>query len=287
MCKVAPTLEELLEISSQRASNTRRWAEFPHGRVSFQAIDQARYVQINVDFWYSRRLRADVLDWIMSRHREYLQHRSLVPMSIHCGYRDVLLKLPLLSVDADLWLRCLFVVASKTEFLYSDHGSVSVSAEHWTDIERLLDEEEVNSAEPEESKVETRESLTLAKGRVGQQNFATEVIGNFGGVCCFPGCDVDDPVLLVASHIVRWADDEASRGDVGNGLCLCANHDRAFEYGLFSLNEHAQVEVRRKGESLWAQTVLLPFDGHAIKHCRIRPSSESILKHRIRHGFLV
>jgi predicted restriction endonuclease len=41
--------------------------------------------------------------------------------------------------------------------------------------------------------------------------------------------------MLNASHIIPWSIDEKRRADPGNGLALCAFHDRAFERGIILL----------------------------------------------------
>jgi hypothetical protein len=41
-------------------------------------------------------------------------------------------------------------------------------------------------------------------------------------------CDVADPSLLVASHVIGWAERVDTRGDVKNIICLCRFHDALF-----------------------------------------------------------
>jgi predicted restriction endonuclease len=47
--------------------------------------------------------------------------------------------------------------------------------------------------------------------------------------------------LLVASHIVPWAEDSANRLNPRNGLCLNALHDRAFDRHLMWVDEQFRV----------------------------------------------
>jgi putative restriction endonuclease len=42
-------------------------------------------------------------------------------------------------------------------------------------------------------------------------------------------CDIDDPEILIASHIVRWSEEKATRGLSENVICLCVLHDALFE----------------------------------------------------------
>jgi hypothetical protein len=83
--------------------------------------------------------------------------------------------------------------------------------------------------EPTRTEVEA-----LLKRRLGQDFFRRAVLGNFNNCCCATG--VTEARLLVASHIVPWADDEANRLNPANGLCLAATHDRAFDAGLITLD---------------------------------------------------
>jgi hypothetical protein len=64
---------------------------------------------------------------------------------------------------------------------------------------------------------------------------------------------VCDPHLLVASHIVPWADAPDAQGDPGNLICLCRFHDALFQNGYWSLQDDLSV-VRR-----------LPLGGHTVQ----------------------
>lgn len=72
-----------------------------------------------------------------------------------------------------------------------------------------------------------RDALGMAKRRIGQSFFRTAVLAAYDEHCCVTGLSI--PSLLMASHIVGWADDPAHRTNPRNGLCLNALHDRAFD----------------------------------------------------------
>jgi putative restriction endonuclease len=121
--------------------------------------------------------------------------------------------------------------------------------------------------------------------RTGQQIFSETVKRNFGRKCCFPGCDVSDSRFLVGSHIARWADVADLRGQINNGLCLCLIHDKAFELGLFSLDENLRIiESPLLRDDRWFQSKYLSALGKKIKPSKIRPSEEAILHHWVRVG---
>jgi putative restriction endonuclease len=133
-----------------------------------------------------------------------------------------------------------------------------------------------------------REQLRTIRARVGQEIFSRDVRKNYRSRCCFPDCTISDESLLVASHIARWADVPPLRGDLGNGLCLCLMHDRAFEMGLFTLSEQGVVKVNRirAGLARWTGENLLSFDGRQVSQADVAPSLEALKYHWERINFL-
>jgi hypothetical protein len=93
--------------------------------------------------------------------------------------------------------------------------------------------------------VRTAEQLAQVRERIGQSEFSDRIRDNYEHKCCFPGCNISDRRFLIASHIARWSDNEELRGHIGNGLCLCLLHDKAFEVGLFTLDEQHKVFVTK------------------------------------------
>ncbi len=80
---------------------------------------------------------------------------------------------------------------------------------------------------------------SLVKQRIKQAFFRRSVLSGYRNRCCISG--VSDSRLLVASHIVPWRDDAAIRLHPGNGLCLSALHDKAFDHHLFSLTDDYRI----------------------------------------------
>ena len=60
------------------------------------------------------------------------------------------------------------------------------------------------------------------------------VLANYKCTCCITG--LEQPELLIASHITLWSKYESNRLNPANGLCLNALHDRAFECGLITVS---------------------------------------------------
>ena len=134
--------------------------------------------------------------------------------------------------------------------------------------------------------VETDSQISIVRYRLGQSKFANEVKRLYSSMCCFPGCSVADPRFLVASHIARWSDNEELRGHLGNGLCLCVFHDRAFELGIFTLDDRLQVFVNPRERNTEYQFLeeLALCNGKQIRLSDIRPLQDALLEHRDRTG---
>lgn len=134
--------------------------------------------------------------------------------------------------------------------------------------------------------VETGVQLAVVLSRIGQARFSAEIKVLYGGKCCFPGCAISDDRFLVGSHIARWSDNEKLRGNLGNGLCLCLIHDKAFETGMFTLDQLHQVFVNPKelqSSSEIAQD-LVAAHGKGIRLATIKPIEDALLEHWIRVG---
>lgn len=84
-----------------------------------------------------------------------------------------------------------------------------------------------------------RDALGMAKRRIGQSFFRTAVLAAYNERCCVTGLSV--PSLLMASHILGWADDSKHRTNPRNGLCLNALHDRAFDRFLMYFDDDRRV----------------------------------------------
>lgn len=132
--------------------------------------------------------------------------------------------------------------------------------------------------------VETGWQLSTIRSRLGQAEFSKKVKEHYSYACCFPSCLVKDPRFLVASHIAGWSDNERLRGHLGNGLCLCLVHDKAFELGLFTLDEHRRVFVNptERGEASQIVQELLKANGQRIAVSKVPPLDDAILEHWIR-----
>lgn len=127
---------------------------------------------------------------------------------------------------------------------------------------------------------ETRQ--VLAEQRIKQSFFRRAVLASYRGRCCMSG--LSESRLLIASHIVPWSKDKTNRLNPSNGLCLSALHDKAFDYGLITLDENFCVvvsdELKKKKEPL-IQTALLEIEGKPIEIPeRFSPALGFLERHR-------
>ena len=91
------------------------------------------------------------------------------------------------------------------------------------------------------------ERAMLGTARIGQKQFARQVLMNGNFACVFCGLSLKysglpSSRMLVASHIKEWRHSESTeRVDVRNGLATCPTHDAAFDGHLFTVDALFQV----------------------------------------------
>ncbi len=129
---------------------------------------------------------------------------------------------------------------------------------------------------------EVREGVDFeytAKGRRNQDFFRRAVLAAYDGRCALTG--ISQPDLLVASHIVGWADDVDLRVRPTNGICLNALHDRAFDKHLISFEDDLTMIVSKR---LKMTTENRPFfEGRRMSPPgRFRPDPKCLERHRDR-----
>lgn len=103
------------------------------------------------------------------------------------------------------------------------------------------------------------ESRRIATLRNGQNVIRKHTLENYSNQCAM--CDIDDPEILVASHIIPWSEDEATRGVLENVICLCVLHDALFEQGKITVNSDYIIE----------------FSTHFIDKCYDRSNIYSVI----------
>lgn len=83
---------------------------------------------------------------------------------------------------------------------------------------------------------EGEDRVSLTKQRRGQEYFRRMILRNYGSRCAITGIDI--PQLLLASHIIPWAEKlhKQDRLNPSNGICLSALYDKAFDQGLITIS---------------------------------------------------
>jgi len=81
----------------------------------------------------------------------------------------------------------------------------------------------------------------IVKQRVNQSFFRSTVLSSYYSKCCITGLSIPD--LLVASHIIPWAENNENRLNPRNGLCLNSIHDKAFDRGFITITPDFKVKI--------------------------------------------
>ena len=95
-----------------------------------------------------------------------------------------------------------------------------------------------------EYSLETKEATPterdqIVKQRLTQGEFRQGLINNYKG-CKL--CGLDEPNLLIASHIKPWKDStDIEKQDIDNGFLLCAWHDALFDKGYISFEDDGSL----------------------------------------------
>jgi len=94
----------------------------------------------------------------------------------------------------------------------------------------------------ENLKGETKERVV--KTRVNQSVFREMILKTYSNRCAISG--IDFPELLVAGHILPWAEDKNARLNPENGICLSNLYDRAYEKSLICIDVDYKILVSKK-----------------------------------------
>ncbi len=136
---------------------------------------------------------------------------------------------------------------------------------------------------------EGRTRSATVQVRVNQARFRKAVLASYNATCCISGLNHEK--LVIASHIVPWAEDTLNRLNPQNGLCLSALHDRAYDQGLITVMPDYKVRVSPKLKATkgdhFIKDSLLRFDQQAIRLPeRFSPHPEFLRKHAKHFGFI-
>ena len=171
------------------------------------------------------------------------------------------------------------------EFQNNTDSLLTQAAEIRAKIANKTLEEELNLL-PEDFTGKVKEAVI--KQRIGQYAFRDMVLANYNNHCAMTGISI--PQLLVASHIIPWAEDEHQRLNPANGICLSPLYDKAFDLGYIGINPiDYTIMLSRELKSYHAQDF---YDKHfkAIEHQQLRLPSRcapqpEFLEYHLEHIF--
>ncbi len=89
--------------------------------------------------------------------------------------------------------------------------------------------------------VEGKDISRLMKTRINQNVFRQIVLANYHSQCAIS--EIDEPDLLIASHIIPWSENEKERMNPENGICFSALYDKAYDKGLIGINTNYEVLI--------------------------------------------
>jgi len=147
------------------------------------------------------------------------------------------------------------------------------------DVEPVLPEQLINDL----SKKAGKEVVREIKTRLNQNIFRKIILHIYSNTCCVTGLNI--PQLNIASHIVPWSENEKSRLDPTNGLCLSATYDAAFDKNLISLDDKYRIIVSKQIKHFYKnETVDIYFKNFEGRQIllpkKYQPSQSYLANHR-------
>lgn len=96
----------------------------------------------------------------------------------------------------------------------------------------------------------------VSRKLVRDSSFSKRVLTAYGNQCAM--CEITDTSLLVGAHIypAHLCGDDT----VNNGICLCSNHDKAYERGLICVNPDGEIIIYSKSIESSFLRIRLPRD---------------------------
>lgn len=138
--------------------------------------------------------------------------------------------------------------------------------------------------EIKEPKFPTGETETTREIKVRrvQNFFRRTVLQSYNNRCAISGLAI--PQLLVASHIIPWAEDESRRADPRNGISLNALYDKAFDRHLISFDKDFNLmlsqKLKQQSDNKVIQDHFLQYEGEKLEMPnRFYPDIDALKKH--------
>lgn len=165
--------------------------------------------------------------WIEPPHNPYYAARLKI---LEFDSENMLFKSELRSNNL-LENLLIFRMANQTNYLLSVEYSQAIDQLWHNKFPTLGQTVDVSQTEKE----------MLLKIRTAQGVFRTKLL-NKNSKCAL--CSINEPKLLIASHIKPWRDgSNIERIDINNGLLLCPNHDALFDSGFITFDKEGHVLI--------------------------------------------
>ena len=116
-------------------------------------------------------------------------------------------------------------------------------------IKELCNNEAIETAKKIEEEivslnVDGSSQEAIVNVRVNQEIFRNYLLKRYNK-CCL--CGVENPALLIASHIKPWAESEPKEKlDVDNGFLMCPNHDKLFDKGYITFDDNGKIIISER-----------------------------------------
>jgi predicted restriction endonuclease len=127
------------------------------------------------------------------------------------------------------------------------------------------------------------ETIREVKVRRVQRFFRQTVLESYNNRCAISGLAI--PELLVASHIIPWAEDESRRADPTNGIALNALYDKAFDRGLITFDANFRLvlssAIKAKEKDDVVKEYFIKIEGKELEMpYRFKPDPSAIENHK-------
>lgn len=133
-----------------------------------------------------------------------------------------------------------------------------------------------------------KEKDVVIKQRVNQNSFRSVILANYNEQCAISGICI--PNLLIASHIIPWADDINNRLNPSNGICLSPLYDKAFDRGFIAIRpDDFTIIISKELKSFknydFYKNCFLPFEDKPISLPNKHQPNPSFLSYHIDNIF--
>ena len=89
-----------------------------------------------------------------------------------------------------------------------------------------------------------------------QYKFRKKVLGAYDNKCAI--CGVNEPKILRAAHIVPVS--EGGKDEIENGICLCTNHEIAYDRGIIKISPDGDIEINGNNLDISNQKIKYPYE---------------------------